>query len=143
MTPRGMAVLHAQTFTTPRPWTAEEFAALMARGEVITQGTDDAFAMVRVTLDEGELLTVTVAPHLRGAGAGARLVRGILRAAVDRGARRCFLEVAQDNMAARALYLSCGFHDAGRRKAYYRTPGGSLLDAIVMLRHLTETEHPA
>jgi deoxyribodipyrimidine photolyase-related protein len=41
------------------------------------------------------------------------------------------------------MYRTWDKMDAGRRKAYYRTPEGSLLDAIVMLRHLTETEHPA
>ena len=31
MTPEGMAALHAAAFTVPRPWTAGEFAGLLAQ----------------------------------------------------------------------------------------------------------------
>jgi len=39
--------------------------------------------------------------------------------AVSRGAARLFLEVAEDNFAARKLYAALGFGAVGRRAAYY------------------------
>ena len=35
-----------------------------------------------------------------------------------------FLEVAEDNAAAKALYDRCGFTPIGKRPAYYRREGG-------------------
>ena len=58
--------------------------------------------------------------------------------AAARGAIRAFLEVAAPNTAARALYASAGWQDAGLRKDYYRTPKGNL-DAILMDKRLSES----
>jgi ribosomal-protein-alanine N-acetyltransferase len=43
-----------------------------------------------------------------------------------------FLEVAEDNAAALALYTAAGFATTGRRRAYYRRPGGLLVDALML-----------
>ena len=51
-----------------------------------------------------------------------------------RGARQCFLEVADTNAAARALYASAGFVEVGRRPGYYRSAGAAPRDAILMRR---------
>ena len=48
------------------------------------------------------------------------------------GAVRLFLEVAEDNVAARALYERAGFGQIGRRKAYYAAPDGGRTDALVL-----------
>ena len=45
-----------------------------------------------------------------------------------------FLEVAETNVAARALYARAGFTVTGRRRAYYHTPDGAAVDAVVMGR---------
>jgi ribosomal-protein-alanine N-acetyltransferase len=47
------------------------------------------------------------------------------------GARTLFLEVAQDNSAARGLYAAHGFVQIGRRANYYRRRSG-LVDALVL-----------
>ena len=52
------------------------------------------------------------------------------------GATRLFLEVADDNVAARGLYERTGFDPIGRRKAYYAGADGSRTDAVVMSRDL-------
>ena len=45
-----------------------------------------------------------------------------------------FLEVAEDNRAARALYAAAGFASVGRRPAYYARPGAADAVAALILR---------
>lgn len=49
------------------------------------------------------------------------------------GATRLFLEVAEDNAAARALYDRLGFEPAGRRPRYYSRPNGPAVDALLLV----------
>jgi len=49
------------------------------------------------------------------------------------GARRVFLEVAEDNWAARRLYAALGFAPVGRRRNYYRR-GQDFVAALTMRR---------
>ena len=46
-----------------------------------------------------------------------------------------FLEVAEDNAAARDLYERQGFRPVGRREDYYRTASGTVA-ALVLRRDL-------
>ncbi len=69
-------------------------------------------------------------------GLGRRLLAAFETAARDRGAETAFLEVADGNAAARALYLAGGYAETGRRKGYYRSPEGRRIDALVMARTL-------
>jgi ribosomal-protein-alanine N-acetyltransferase len=90
----------------------------------------------RTVLDEAELLTVAVHPAEQGRGLGGALLARFLEQAAARGARRAFLEVAEDNAAARALYGRAGFTPVGRRRSYFLAPGGRRIDAVVMARDL-------
>ncbi|MGO4884668.1 MAG: ribosomal protein S18-alanine N-acetyltransferase [Bryobacteraceae bacterium] len=69
----------------------------------------------RVAEDEGELLNLAVDPAFRRRGIGRRMVAEV--------AARCkgtiWLEVRESNWAARKLYESLGFREAGRRVGYY------------------------
>ncbi len=136
MTPAAMAALHARCFTTPRPWTAAEFAALLAEPPVFATLAETGFALGRVVADEAELLTIAVAPEARRNGEGRALLDGFLRTALARGAETAFLEVAADNAAALALYRRSGFSEAGRRRGYYHSPGNPPVDALVMVKSL-------
>jgi ribosomal-protein-alanine N-acetyltransferase len=99
-------------------------------------GPSAGFLLGRVVLDEAELLTIAVHPDVQGQGIGGALVAGFLAQAAARGARRAFLEVAEDNAAARALYARAGFVAVGRRRGYFRAPDGRRIDAVVMARDL-------
>lgn len=136
MSPEDLAALHAACFTVPRPWTAAEFADLIARTDTFLLQEGDGFLLGRAVAGEAELLTLAVAPKARRQGTGARLVAGFLTQAAARGAETAFLEVAEDNQPARALYERAGFTPAGRRRAYYRHPNGTPTDALVMTRAL-------
>lgn len=137
MTPEDLAALHARCFTTPRPWTAAEFSAFLADALVflLVEG-DSGFLLGRAVAGEAELLTIAVAPEARRRGLGRKLVSRFLYQARLRGAESAFLEVADDNDAARALYAQAGFVRAGRRRGYYVGPDGVERDAVVLRRLL-------
>lgn len=90
-------------------------------------GRGIGFALLRVIADEGEILTLAVAPPWRRRGIGRRLLAAGLAEAGARGARRLLLEVAADNEAGLALYRSHGFTAVGRRPRYYGETDAQLL----------------
>ncbi|KFI33582.1 alanine acetyltransferase [Haematobacter missouriensis] len=136
MTPAELAQLHAESFTTPRPWSEREMAEVLAGRGVFLLREDAAFLIGRVIADEAELLTLAVSSAFRQRGIGRRLVEGFAAEAARRGAASAFLEVAADNAPARALYAATGFRVAGHRRGYYATPDGGSVDAVVMTRAL-------
>jgi ribosomal-protein-alanine N-acetyltransferase len=139
VTPSALAGLHARAFTTPRPWGEAEFAALLADPLVFLLVEGDAgFLLGRTVAGEAELLTIAVAPEARRLGLGRKLVGRFVYQARLRGAESAFLEVAEENVAARGLYLASGFAEAGRRRGYYRTPEGRAVDALVLVRSLQD-----
>lgn len=143
MTPDALAALHARAFVTPRPWSAAEFAGWLADplAFLLVEG-DAGFLLGRAVAGEAELLTLAVAPEARGRGLGKKLVLRFLYQARLRGAEVAFLEVAEDNAPARAVYSRSGFGETGRRRGYYRTSEGSVIDALVMQRLLTDGAEP-
>lgn len=135
-TARRLADLHAQAFEAP--WSVGAFAALLDQAGVFAMATDDGFILIRVVADEAEILTLAVRPLARQRGLGHALVETGAAEAERRGAVRLFLEVAEDNKAARALYDRAGFVEAGRRARYYAQADGSAIDAMVLSRDLSE-----
>nr|WP_245398560.1 GNAT family N-acetyltransferase [Oceaniglobus trochenteri] len=132
-----MAHLHAGAMTLPRPWSAAEFAALLATPGTFAIGDSRAFALGRVILDEAELLTLATAPQQRRKGLARTCLAGFHARALSLGATRAFLEVSADNTAARALYDGAGYRQSGLRPRYYRQDGAPPVDAVVMARDLT------
>jgi ribosomal-protein-alanine N-acetyltransferase len=135
MTPQDMARLHATCFTTPRPWSADEFATLLAAPATLLALDAQGFALGQIIADEAELLTIATAPAARRRGLGRRLLAEFLAQAQGRGAHAIFLEVAATNAPALALYQSAGFVRAGLRPRYYHAPDGTLTDALILRRN--------
>lgn len=131
-----LAALHAEAFEAP--WNAAAFAALLDQPGVVAVTEPDGFILVRIVVDEAEILTVATRPSSRRQGLGGRLVAEGVRRAAATGARWVFLEVADNNVAARALYASAGFLEVGRRPGYYARPDGSRRDALLLALNLTE-----
>lgn len=137
MTPEALAALHAAAFTdTPRPWSAAEFASLLAEPTVRLAAEPEGFALVRLAGPEAELLTLAVAPAARRRGLATRLLARLSALATAAGAEEMLLEVAATNAAARALYARAGFVEVGRRPRYYTRASGPPLDALVLRRPL-------
>lgn len=126
----ALAAIHAEAFETP--WDAASLSALLASPGVFVVAEADGFILIRVVADEAEILTLAVRPPAWRGGLGARLVEAAVVRAAALGAERMFLEVAEDNAAARALYARAGFHEAGRRRGYYARADGSREDALVL-----------
>lgn len=132
MTPEALAALHGRCFSTPRPWSAAEFEDLLASRFCFLLTEPGGFLLGRVIADEAELLTVAVDPDQRRQGTGQKLLSRFSETSEKQGATTAFLEVAEDNTAARALYAGAGWAESGRRRAYYHRPDGSAVDALLL-----------
>lgn len=130
-----LAQLHGLCFTIPRPWYATEFDDLLQQNGVFLCQRQDGFALGRMAGPEVELLTLAVHPSKRRQGIGAALLAEFETTARNHHAEQAFLEVAQDNQAARALYATHGYCEAGHRKNYYASAKGPKITAIVMMRN--------
>lgn len=129
--PAALAAIHAEAFEAP--WGAAALAELLASPGVFAVAEDDGFILIRVVVDEAEILTLAVRPSSRRAGRGGRLVEAAVVRAAALGAERMFLEVAEGNAAARALYARSGFVEMGRRRGYYSHADGRREDALTLV----------
>ncbi|QBF33610.1 GNAT family N-acetyltransferase [Thalassococcus sp. S3] len=132
-----MARLHREAFDQGRPWSEEEFASLLSLAGTFAIGDRHAFALYRVVLDEVELLTIVTHPSHRRLGQATALMKTWHAQARSAGATLAFLEVASDNVPARALYERMEYAQTGMRKAYYKRPCSPSVDAVLMSRALT------
>lgn len=118
-----MSELHAAGFG--RGWPETDMSRHVADDIVLGIGTPIAgFLIIRAIDDQAELLTITTCSKNRGKGIGRALLAAGEKTASAKGVDILFLEVAEDNPAAIALYLSAGFVAFGRRPAYYRRAEG-------------------
>jgi ribosomal-protein-alanine N-acetyltransferase len=128
-----LAALHAQAFD--KAWSADEIGALIDGAGAFALLSEDegpqGMIMARRLFDEAEILTLAVAPTARRKGLGRALTLACAEMLRAQGVGQLFLEVGEDNPAAIALYETCGFVQAGRRRDYYDR-GGRRVDALVM-----------
>jgi [ribosomal protein S18]-alanine N-acetyltransferase len=134
--PVWLADIHAACFTIPRPWSADEFAQLLAAPSSVLACADHGFALGRVAADEAELVTIAVVPHERRKGVARRLLDDLEGRLKNAGAARVFLEVSSENSAAIALYRAAGYDRTGRRNGYYRAPDGQTIDGLILSKPL-------
>jgi ribosomal-protein-alanine N-acetyltransferase len=134
----ALVALERETFG-PASWGADSvrsgLGAPLVSALVVSRGVSvppDGFALWRRLAEEGELLSLGVRRSARRLGAAAALMDAILSDAEAEGLRALFLDVAETNEAARALYARYGFRRVGTRKAYYRNGA----DALVLKRLL-------
>ncbi|HEY5338988.1 MAG TPA: GNAT family N-acetyltransferase, partial [Rhizomicrobium sp.] len=124
----------------PEAWDEAALAGLIAAPgsfALVAQGAV-GFVLVRVALDEAEILSICVSPVARRQGLASSLLQAAGIRATQMGARQMFLEVVTDNVAAKSLYQTHGFHPVGQRKAYYQG-----IDALVLKADLPLVGNPA
>ena len=126
----AMAAIHKRAFARQRSWTKTEFQVLLGQTSIRQASRKGGFGLLRLLPGEAEILTLAVQPEARRQGLGRLLVQELIAQAT--GAERVFLEVAESNQAARALYAGCGFEEIGRRPGYYAYSDGGAEDALVM-----------
>lgn len=136
MIPTDLAALHARCFSNPPPWTAASFAAQLESQYtfLIADPTARAFVLGRAVAGEAEILTLATAPEARRAGLARDLIAAFESEARARGASAAFLEVAEDNVGARALYEACGYEQQGRRPGYYVAESGERVAAMILCK---------
>jgi len=87
------------------------------------------FALVRIVLDEAELMLLAVSPDHQRLGFGQLILQHVLELLQSDNCARCFLEV-RDGNPAKHLYDRIGFVQYSRRQNYYRGKDGEVFDAI-------------
>ena len=132
----ALARLEGSAFSDP--WSLAMLEeALAARGAITLVaelgGEVIGSVMARHVADEGEILTIAVDPAHRRQGLGRVLLGAALARMAEVGVKAVWLEVRTSNVAARMMYLGCGFVAAGVRRGYYRRPTE---DALILKRQL-------
>lgn len=127
------------------PWSSETVARILALPRsfgLIAHEADQplGFLLAQSAAGESEIINLAVAPTARRRGVGGALVAGAISRARGMGAQTMFLEVADDNTAARSLYERLGFVQVGRRSDYYRRDSNSYTDALILRRELITTD---
>jgi ribosomal-protein-alanine N-acetyltransferase len=127
------------------PWSTESLAKILALPRsfgLIAHGAGQplGFLLAQCAAGESEIINLVVAPAARRQGVGGALVAGAMARARGMGAQTMFLEVADDNAAARALYGRQGFVQVGIRPDYYRKNLVNYVDALILRCELITTE---
>jgi len=127
-------VVALETANAPNPWSEGVFRnELAAENRIYLAAEEDGvvgFAGVMVVADEAHVTNLLVEPEWRRRGIGLELMKTLIEAAVEAGARHVTLEVRSQNEAARALYARLGLAPVGVRKGYYGDD-----DALILWAH--------
>lgn len=142
MTPDALAQLQARAYEHMVPWSARDFADLLAQPGIHLFTQPHGFLLARLIADEAEILALATDPTQQRHGIATRLMGALTTAAWNEGVARIFLEVAARNVEAIAFYTRHGFETSGRRRGYYRLPQGGKDDAIIMVRTVTQGHSP-
>ena len=121
----ALSRLHGQCF--PSPWSADAFEELLAKDTLFASGmwvgqTLVAALLVQCAPGSADVILVMTSPAARRQGFSRALMSLFLGDFLEQPDSTCFLEVAQDNVAALELYKSLNFKICGERKGYYDTP---------------------
>jgi len=96
-----------------------------------------AYAVMRLLLEEGELLNIITDKAFRSQGYGKALLKHLLSIAQQQNIKKIYLEVRVSNSAAIDLYAKLGFKKIGLRKNYYPAKEGRE-DASILALDLKE-----
>lgn len=120
MTPESLSKTHQAAFGVGKAWPASDFARYLKAPNCLILGDHTCFAVFQIAGPEAELLTLAAHPIVRRQGRATMVLQSALAELKRRGVEDVFLEVAQNNQAARALYLKIGFGLIAERKNYYK-----------------------
>jgi ribosomal-protein-alanine N-acetyltransferase len=129
----GVHVLETKCFSTP--WSKDAFVQELSTNKLARymlyelSGEIYAYGGYWVILEEAHITNIAVDPEKRRLGIGRTLVSAMLETMQSNDIKKVTLEVRDGNTAARRLYESFGFKEAGIRPDYYQEPKE---DAIIM-----------
>lgn len=132
-----MARIHSASFE--RGWKTQEITTLLesdgAKAFIYDiDGKQAGFLLIRTAADECEIIAIAVDADHKRKGIGRALLDYLLRYLANTPVKKIFLEVAEDNFGAMALYQAAGYVEHGRRKGYYRRWHGRRIDALMLAR---------
>jgi ribosomal-protein-alanine acetyltransferase len=132
------AVLDIERRSNPHPWSESNFSEALRQGYLCLVARDESrtvgFVVLRLLVDDAELLLIAVNPDSRRSGCASALLSelSVRMRALNKNALH--IEVRQSNNNAIAFYEARGFVRVGMRKKYY--PSGLLSnqreDAVLM-----------
>jgi [ribosomal protein S18]-alanine N-acetyltransferase len=131
---QAMAALHKASFDSP--WDEDTFKTFLNLPTYCSFGWMDedleiaGFLLFNVISPEIELCTICILPDFRRQGIARKLLQQSVKKFSD--CEVCFLEVAENNTGAIALYSNIGFTNAGVRKNYYKRSDGRYENAVLM-----------
>jgi len=94
------------------------------------------FILLMGTGEQADILEICVMPPFQAQGYGRLLLEAGINLSNSFHHKTVFLEVAEDNLAARHLYQSAGFTKIAQRSGYYQR-GHQKIDALVMQKQLS------
>lgn len=133
-----LAALHEASFRGTRPWGPEAMASFLNDPCTLCligiecQETPVGLLIARQATDEAELLTIGTLPAYRRRGIGRLLLQHAVGALTARGTKKLFLEVDENNEAARALYRVLGATQVGHRPGYYENGADALIFSLAL-----------
>ena len=92
-----------------------------------------AYCLAFITFTEADIIAIGTEKTHQGLGFGKIILQYLIVVTEQHNVAKIALEVAADNIPARRLYDSCGFHISGIRKDYYNR-GEDRCDAMIMVR---------
>lgn len=125
----NLADLHKLCFPN-KPWSADDFADLKKSGCDV-MASEHGFVVWRVVADEAEIITIGVHPDARRGGIADAMLTLVESDVKKRGGKKIFLEVAENNVPARALYEHNGYVQVGVRPKYYDGTDAILMEKIL------------
>lgn len=120
VSPQELAATHRAAFGPDAAWRAANFAGYLTDPTALIIGTEKCFSLVRLMGPEAEILTLATHPDIQNQGRATALLRDVLRHLRDVKVEEVFLDVSDQNTAARALYARCGFTGFALRHNYYK-----------------------
>ena len=94
-----------------------------------------AYCLAYITSMQADIIAIGTDKTKQGCGFGKIILQHLIVLTEQQNVAKIALEVAADNIPARRLYNSCGFHVSGIRKDYYLR-GENRCDAMIMVRQL-------
>nr|WP_252734477.1 GNAT family N-acetyltransferase [Octadecabacter sp. B2R22] len=98
----------------------------------MVSGDDICFAVFRLAGPEAEVLTLATHPDEQGKGRAGVMLQKALVTLTDMQVEEVFLDVAEDNQAACALYDHTGFAPFARRDAYYASGAAAICMKVAL-----------
>lgn len=119
----------------PTPWSVKQLEEALHSNHCMVACIEERVVGMIVwqqIIDEAEIYLINTLPEMQRQGVGSRLLDYLIEYANGYPILKIFLEVREDNTGAQALYQRYGFDVIAKRKQYYRTPEGHMVDALIM-----------